>query len=206
MRPGVGEHRRDFGREPVSLLPESIADERCTALDACSQRLESLDIAVVLTLLIDVVDASALPHLAWQFHVENFDSSAPAADQRAAIRASVEEHRRRGTPWSIRRALELAGYQYIEIIESAFEAIYHDGTIQRDGQFYHDGGVGSWATYQIRVGTSTSGPPFDVGYIRRLLAPIQPVRCQLIDLNPYTLLHDGIVSRDGSETHDGAKN
>lgn len=187
----------------MSLLPESIADTRCRALDTLSQRLETLEIAVVLTLLLDRVATSALPHLAWQFHVENYDSSAPAADQRALIREAMLLHRRRGTPWAIRRALEMAGYQQVQVMESTRTAVYYDGTIDYDGQFFYDAGVSAWATYSVAFGAQAVLQAPEFARIRRMLALIQPVRCQLVNLIQYDFLYDGAQTYAGAETYDG---
>lgn len=44
--------------------------------------------------------------LAWQYHVEGYQSAASPAARRAMIYASLLLHRRRGTPWAVRHGLE----------------------------------------------------------------------------------------------------
>lgn len=49
-----------------------------------------------------------LDHLAWQLHVENYETAADTPARRRLIAASLLLHRRRGTPWAVRTALESA--------------------------------------------------------------------------------------------------
>lgn len=51
---------------------------------------------------------SLLDHLAWQFHVENYETAVDTPAKRRLIAASLILHRRRGTPWAVRTALETA--------------------------------------------------------------------------------------------------
>lgn len=44
--------------------------------------------------------------LAWQYHVEGYQSATSPAARRAMIYASLLLHRRRGTPWAVRHGLE----------------------------------------------------------------------------------------------------
>ena len=49
-----------------------------------------------------------LDHLAWQLHVENYETAVDTPARRRLIAASLLLHRRRGTPWAVRTALETA--------------------------------------------------------------------------------------------------
>lgn len=49
-----------------------------------------------------------LDHLAWQLHVENYETAVDTPARRRLIAASLLLHRRRGTPWAVRTALESA--------------------------------------------------------------------------------------------------
>lgn len=46
--------------------------------------------------------------LAWQLHVERYETAASLAAKRAMVFASVILHRKRGTPWAVRYGLETA--------------------------------------------------------------------------------------------------
>lgn len=190
----------------MSLLPDSIADARGQALDACSQRLDELDWSVVLTWLIDRAPADALPLLAWQLHVEEYDSSPPPAEQRQLIRESIEVHRRRGTPWAIRRTLERAGYHPVTLIESPVEAHLYDGAFQFDGTILYDGATHLWATYSVRLGAQAQLTPAQEDDIRRRLALVAPARCHLLNIILYNLFYNGDHAYDGAQNYDGIAN
>ncbi len=49
-----------------------------------------------------------LDHLAWQLHVEGYEAAVDVAAKRQLIAGSLLLHRRRGTPWAVRTALEAA--------------------------------------------------------------------------------------------------
>ena len=46
--------------------------------------------------------------LAWQLHVEGYEAAVDVAAKRQLIAGSLLLHRRRGTPWAVRTALEAA--------------------------------------------------------------------------------------------------
>lgn len=62
-----------------------------------------------------------LPWLAWSLSVDEWDAAWPIDRKRAAIAASVETHRRKGTIGALRRALQSLGYE-VEIDETTGEA------------------------------------------------------------------------------------
>lgn len=57
----------------------------------------------------DACPPELLPWLAWALHVDNWDNTATDAKKRAAIRESVAIHRKKGTLWSIKKALATLG-------------------------------------------------------------------------------------------------
>ncbi|KXA71046.1 phage tail protein I [Bordetella hinzii] len=88
----------------------------------------------------DTCPAAALPWLAWALHVDNWDDAATEAQQRDAIRMSVALHRKKGTPWAVKRALSTLGLE-VDLIDQheqqAMYAVYNpprlDGTWKLDG-------------------------------------------------------------------------
>lgn len=58
----------------------------------------------------DRCPASHLPWLAWQFSVDGWDPTWTESQKRAAIRASFEVHRYKGTRYAVERALAALGY------------------------------------------------------------------------------------------------
>lgn len=55
--------------------------------------------------------ADFLPWLAWGLSLDTWDSAWTETQKRAAIAASVEVHRRKGTIGALKRALEAIGYE-----------------------------------------------------------------------------------------------
>ncbi|MBQ3059620.1 MAG: phage tail protein I [Desulfovibrio sp.] len=51
---------------------------------------------------------AALDYLAWQLHVEGYEAAVSVQAKRELISSSLLLHRRRGTPWAVRHALETA--------------------------------------------------------------------------------------------------
>jgi len=62
-----------------------------------------------------------LPWLAWSLSVDEWDASWPVDQKRAAVAASIETHRRKGTIGALRRALQALGYE-VEIDEKTGDA------------------------------------------------------------------------------------
>lgn len=83
---------------PARLLPPL---ERLAALSGALRELPE-----------DVVDM-----LAWQLHVERYETAASLAAKRAMVFASVILHRKRGTPWAVKYGLETTLQVPAEIAE-----------------------------------------------------------------------------------------
>lgn len=93
-----------------TLIPSSIADPRSQALAALTSRLGNLDPAVAITLLIDHVSASALPHLVRQFDMADWVTDTMAeVTIRRLLKQAVALKRRMGTRWAVAYALSAAG-------------------------------------------------------------------------------------------------
>ncbi|EEJ9033292.1 phage tail protein I [Salmonella enterica subsp. enterica serovar Oslo] len=94
------------------LLPPPLAsDERFSILaNIAAERFAQLDMTTLLVYLVDVVDASALPSLAEQFHVQGLEGWLFASDEqekRELIKQVIELHKYKGTVWAVRRVLEI---------------------------------------------------------------------------------------------------
>lgn len=96
------------------LAPDVLAlDERLGPLADATARLESLPLDGLLTYLIDTVPAAWLPELGRQFHImplEGWQFATSDADRRRLIRESIALHRKKGTSWAVKRALQIAGF------------------------------------------------------------------------------------------------
>lgn len=94
------------------LIPAGIRDAGAVALNELIDRIGTVDISPVLIYWIEEVVASALPHLIEQFHVAGWEGGAQALNddqRRALIKRAIELHRRKGTPWAVKQALEATG-------------------------------------------------------------------------------------------------
>ncbi|WP_353798260.1 phage tail protein I [Enterobacter cloacae] len=94
------------------LLPPPLAsDERFSILaNIAAERFSQIDLTVLLVYLVDLVDASALPSLASQFHIQGLEGWLFAKDEqerRNLIKQAIELHKCKGTPWAVRRVLEI---------------------------------------------------------------------------------------------------
>ncbi|WP_295855180.1 phage tail protein I [uncultured Xylophilus sp.] len=58
-----------------------------------------------------------LPWLAWALSVDEWDADWTEAQQRATVAASIALHRKKGTPWAVRQALERAGIEQVRLVE-----------------------------------------------------------------------------------------
>ncbi|EBZ4698170.1 phage tail protein I [Salmonella enterica subsp. enterica serovar Saintpaul] len=94
------------------LLPPPLAsDERFSVLaNIAAERFAQIDLTALLVYLVDIVDASALPSLAGQFHVQGLEGwlfAANKQEKRELIKQAIELHKYKGTPWAVRRVLEI---------------------------------------------------------------------------------------------------
>lgn len=80
------------------------------AFDEVFARYNSLDNDRLLVYLVDNVDASALPHLAEQFHImgnEGWLYASTEQEKRNLIKNAIELHRYKGTKYALRKVLEI---------------------------------------------------------------------------------------------------
>lgn len=98
-----------MSEELQELLPAPLQrDSNYRALNDLLDRAGALDLTKLLVYWLDIVDASALPVLAKQFHVmglEGWEFAHTEAEQRALLKQAVELHRRKGTPWAVRQGV-----------------------------------------------------------------------------------------------------
>jgi phage tail P2-like protein len=65
---------------------------------------------------IDTCHPSFLPWLAWQWRVDVWDDAWPEDKKREVVKAALLLFRYKGTPWAVKRALDLTGYE-AELVE-----------------------------------------------------------------------------------------
>jgi P2-related tail formation protein len=187
------------------IIPNSIRNAWNSAFDELFEsRLGSLDITAVLVNLVDIVDADALPFLAKQFDVlgnKGWSLANTVEKQRQLIRNAVELHRYKGTPWSIKAALERIGYPGAQIQEGVGEIYYYDGTRTHNGSFTY-GSAGHWAYFKVLFNLldfTTAIPAVDLPLITKMILEYKNVRSHLFAL-AFTLdITDTLTSSDELE-------
>ncbi len=117
-----------------------------------------------------------LPWLAWAASVDHWDADWPAAEKRAAIAASADWHRIKGTPASIAIALADLGHPDAIVIEDRDLP-----RLGRDWMLGRDWRLGPtdphWADYWVDVPTPLYRVDAEKMALR--LADTAPVRCRL---------------------------
>lgn len=92
------------------FLPAPLAkDPHYEALEKLLERSLKLDLTRLLIYWLDMVEASALPHLAQQLHIlglEGWDYAVTESQKRELLKQAVELHRYKGTPWAVRQGLK----------------------------------------------------------------------------------------------------
>lgn len=98
--------------EIYSILPYSIRNDQkvkelCSTLDKVLMPLaEEAKMALVYS-RIDVLPEDIIDLLAWQLHVDTYDTAAEISIKREQVRQSISLHKKRGTPYAVRSAIEI---------------------------------------------------------------------------------------------------
>lgn len=126
----------------------------------------------------DTCPAHLLPWLAWALQVDIWDSGWSEDAQRAVIRGAITVHRRKGTPWAIKRALANAGYGDAILSEGFSNANYNGSTLHDGSRLYV--GDSDWSKYRLLMARPISNEQAE--QIRRMLALVAPARCRLVEI------------------------
>lgn len=98
----------------TSLLPPNSTDLERKFAEAGKDAFDLPSIRIIKD--IDQVPAQFLPFIAWQKSVDYWDDNWQEALKRQVIKSSKEQHKIKGTPAAIKRALEPFGYE-VKLIE-----------------------------------------------------------------------------------------
>ena len=95
------------------LLPSSIAgDEQFqAAANVLDKQLKAVTATIPHVLIysrIDKLEEPLLSLLAWQFHVDHWEPEWSLETKRDAVKNSIKLHKKKGTPWAVRKAIEVA--------------------------------------------------------------------------------------------------
>lgn len=96
------------------------------------------------------IPADLLPYLAWALSIEEeWRFARSDQERRTLVATSIDLHRYKGTPYAVRRGMQLLGFRDAEIIEG-LPALHHDGEISRDGH-HAFAGAARWALFRVAV-------------------------------------------------------
>lgn len=70
------------------------------------------------------LEENLLDLLAWQFHVDDYDIAKNYSEKLAMVKASIQIHRKKGTKWAVKRAVEAAIADTELFIKEWFEENY----------------------------------------------------------------------------------
>lgn len=176
------------------LPPNATAAEH--RIEQATARLGSLPVTLRELWKVDTCPDNLLPWLAWALQVDVWDPAWSDETQRSVISGAIDVHRRKGTMWSIKRALANAGYGDATITEGD-SANTHDGADIYNGIKLYTGGL-DWAKYRLILARPITNAQAD--QIRKLLSFVAPARCHLVELvfTQIANLYNGAVTYDGT--------
>ena len=196
-----------------TLLPLSIQDDRNLAFEAVVDRLREFNLAVLAVYDINTVPASALFDLADQFTVlglRGWTLATTASQRRELIKNAIRLHQTAGTPFAIKRAMELVGYPDATIQENP--GTFYDGSLQYDGTWTYSGAqFGAFVVTLDSQQAKLSGELIDL--IVGLINEWKNARSYLLDLRigdislfSNLLQYDGNWVYNGNQEYDGERN
>jgi phage tail P2-like protein len=86
-------------------------DPRFSVLAKLSARQLHQQVSKVLPNLVALVQPDVLPYLVDQFHVADIDNCADDDARRELILSAIGLHRHKGTPWAVKQALRVLGFE-----------------------------------------------------------------------------------------------
>ena len=187
--------------EPLQLPPPLEGDISLRTLGRLAGRLDNIDLSVLMVFLVDIVDSSALPWLGEQFSLSGDGWELAESDdvRRMLIKAAIELHRYKGTPWSIREVIRRFGFGEVDLIEGTGRLSY-DGNRSYNGLFVH-GDAAAWAVYRVILKQPITND--QAAMLRQTLAAFAPARCHLASLEyqSVAIRYNNPAIHDGSYNH-----
>lgn len=163
---------------PHLLPPNATPQER--ALDYATARVGAVKVPIRDAWNPDTCPAEMLTWLAWAFGVDEWSADWSDETKRDVIRNAVMVQRRKGSIWSIKRAISAAGYGDATLVE---------------------GTGGHWAKYNFTLPRPISNA--QAAQVRRILDATAPARCWLYQLNftAASNLYNNTIRYDGTYNH-----
>lgn len=183
-----------------SVLPMALQKQRFLVLESLLEHLNGLSQFAII-MLTDIVPSTTLSYFADHFSLfgDGWEFAATEDEQRQLIKAAIEIHRHKGTPWAIKRTLKLLGYGDC-LLEERFGYYEHDSEITHNGSKRY-GYAGHWTHYRLVMKTPIT--QVEANRIRSLLMDVAPLRCKLVSINLANLKHDSLINHNGNYTYDG---
>lgn len=93
------------------LLPSSLARSQTVrdVAKACGASLHDVVDQMSGLLIysrIDELDEAVVDDLAWQFHVDFYDTGLNLAQKRALVKSAIKDHKYKGTPWAVKSVIK----------------------------------------------------------------------------------------------------
>jgi len=183
-----------------SVLPDILRKEDHIRIldEMAAERIEDLDLSVILVYLIDNAPAEALPALAVQFNVLGYKGwkfATTDAMKRDLLKKAIEIHRYKGTPWSIEEALKTIGVTGTIGIQEGIYYFYdgfkiHDGTITYGGN--------GWAIFRVLI-SAVNLTNFNVDDLKKIILEYKNVRSHLEDVSLAYDFAETITSDEENE-------
>lgn len=183
---------------PDSLLPPNATAQEL-AIEAATARLGEVPAPLRDVWNPDTCPAHMLPWLAWAFGVDEWDASWSDEAKRNTIRNAVSIQRRKGSVWSIKRAIADAGYGDSQLIEGNSSHFYN-GVDKHNGLTTH-GDPTEWARYRFVLSRPITND--QAAQVRRILDYVAPARCHLIEMifTEAANLYNNAITYDGAYNH-----
>ena len=183
---------------PDSLLPPNATTQE-QALEGATARLGDVPAPLRDVWHPDSCPAQLLPWLAWAFGVDEWDAGWSEEAKRNTIRNAVRIQRRKGSVWSIKRAIADAGYGDSQLIEGNSSHFYN-GVDKYNGMTTH-GDATEWARYRFVLSRPITND--QAAQVRRILDYVAPARCHLIEMifTETANLYNGAITYNGAYNH-----
>lgn len=180
--------------------------------DLVTERVDAFPVEVVMTFLMQILEASAMPTMATDMMVNGIGGFAQATteqEKRDILLNSIRTRRKMGTVGAVKSAVQTLGYSSPIIIEGAAnQPLVFDGSSLFSGAVDYQGGNNGWATFAVvlpeaeLVSLTTEEVQLLVDYINYY----KNERSELIGIGYYETLdpeYDGLFGYNGSIDFDG---
>lgn len=167
--------------------------------DLINERFDSIPFTPFMRWLIDLMPEPVLDLLAEEFSLTVYEGwgLADSVDKkREMIRSSIELHRHKGTPYSIKLILSVLGFGRVQVVEG-LDKLHYDGQGNYDGLYFY-GGPRLWALYKVVFLEKTIANS-QARIIKEVLKNFAPAHAVLVSLNfeQAPLLYNGEACYDG---------